>query len=69
MVIVMVHKAIMPPVQPHQGVSAICAADGSNGILIMAEINASSSEDTMNEMNVTTQTEPTLIRIRAFAAV
>ena len=35
----------------------------------MAEINASSSEDTMNEMNVTTQTEPTLIRIRAFAAV
>lgn len=69
MVIVMVHKAIMPPVQPHQGVSAICAADGSNGILIMAEINASSNEDTMNEMNVTTQTEPTLIRIRAFAAV
>lgn len=60
---------MMPPVQPHQGVTAICAADGSNGILIMAEITASSTEDTINEMSVTTKTGPTLIRIRAFAAV
>ncbi len=68
-VMVMVHRAMMPPVRPHQGVLAICAADGSNDIPMMAEITASSSEETMNEMSVTTQTGPMLVRIRALAAV
>lgn len=68
-VMVTVHRAMMPPVQLHQGVLEICAADGSKGIPAMTEIIVSSSEDTMNEMRVTTHTEPMLIRKRAFAAV
>lgn len=59
----------MPPVQLHQGASANCKTEGSIGIPQATDTANKQQADTTNEISVTTNAGPTLVRIRAFAAV